>query len=207
LCDLRFKALIGAEQWSSLAPSIRARFSRRLVHGRTAVYAGVITETLLSRTGWLLAQAARLFGAPLPLSREAGVPATVTVTEDPATGGQFWTRVYGRRRGFPQVIHSAKRFRGPTGLEEYLGRGLGMALTVHGAGNTLAFRSAHYFVELFGRRIRLPGVLTPGDTTVSHIDHGDGRFTFILDLRHPRFGLLIRQTGLFHDVAYGGANR
>jgi len=135
------------------------------------------------------------------------VPATVSVTEDPASGGQFWTRIYGRRRGFPQVIHSSKRFRGPTGLEEYLGSGLGMALTLHGAGDTLQFRSDHYFVQLFGRRVRLPARLSPGATTVSHIDHGDGRFTFILELCHPRLGVLVRQAGLFRDVADGEQGR
>jgi len=201
LGDLRFRALMGVAQWSALAPAIRARFSKRLSQGRTALYAGTITETRMTRLGWLLAQAARVLGGPLPLSREAGVPATVAVTEDRSGGGQFWTRVYGRRRGFPQVIHSAKRFRGPTGLEEYLGRGLGMALTVDGAGDTLHFRSDHYFIEMPGLRLSLPRWLAPGDTTVSHIDHGGGRFTFVLELRHPRFGLLIRQTGLFHDVA------
>ena len=203
LGDLRFRALMGADQWSSLAPSIRRRFSKRLADSRTALYAGVIVETRMTRFGWLLAQAARLVGGPLPLIRDAGMPATVTVTEDTASGGQFWTRIYGRRHGFPQVIHSSKRFRGPTGLEEYLGSGLGMALTLDGAGNELNFRSDHYFVQLFGRRARLPGWLSPGATTVSHIDHGDSRFTFILELRHPRLGLLIRQTGVFRDVESG----
>ena len=39
----------------------------------------------MSRAGWWLAQAARLIGGPLPLSRDAHVPSVVTVTEDVAT--------------------------------------------------------------------------------------------------------------------------
>ena len=73
----------------------------------------------------------RLIGGPLPIDRASvHVPSVVTVTEDKASGGQIWTRIYGRRKGFPQVVHSSKRFAGPTGLEEYVGYGVGMTLTV-----------------------------------------------------------------------------
>lgn len=198
--DIRFRALLGPARWAALAPAIRARFSKRLAGGRTAVYAGVIGETRMTRTGWLLAQAARVVGAPLPLESGAGLPATVAVTEDAIAGGQFWTRVYGRRRGFPQVIHSSKRFRGPTGLEEYLGHGLGMALTLRADGTALHFISDHYFVQVGRVRLRLPRWLSPGTTTVSHIDLGDGRFTFRLEVRHLWLGVLVRQAGVFHDV-------
>src|SRR5690242_15034491 len=118
LLDLRFRALMSEAEWVSLPAAIRCRFSKRLADGRTAVYAGEVLETTMSRAGWWLAQAARLVGGPLPTSRSAHVPSVVTVTEDKSSGGQIWTRLYARRRGFPQVIHSAKRFLGPSGLEE-----------------------------------------------------------------------------------------
>jgi hypothetical protein len=131
LGDLRFRALMSEAEWLALPLTIRRRFSKRLAGGRTVVYVGEVTETRMSRAGWLLAQAARLIGGPLPVSRDAHVPSVVTVTEDVATSGQHWTRLYARRRGFPHIVHSSKRFSGPTGLEEYVGRGVGMALTIH----------------------------------------------------------------------------
>ena len=126
LGDLRFRALMRESDWMSLPLSIRKRFSKRLATGDTMVYSGETLTNDMSRMGWWLAQAARLIGGPLPLVRDAHAPSVVTVTEDVATRGQHWTRLYARRRGFPQVVHSSKRFAGPTGLEEYVGCGIGM---------------------------------------------------------------------------------
>ncbi len=131
LGDLRFRALLAEQDWAALPLAIRRRFSRRLADGATVVYAGTVIETRMSRVGWWLAQIVRPIGAPLPISRDGNVPSVVAVTEDMAGGGQVWTRLYARRAGFPQIIHSAKRFAGPTGLEEHVGFGVGMALTVH----------------------------------------------------------------------------
>jgi len=116
-------------------------------------------------------------------------------------GGQIWTRLYARRSGFPQVIHSAKRFGGPTGLEEYVGCGVGMALVVYARDGALVFRSQGYFVEAFGRRFFLPAWLTPGTLYVTHAELPDGKFSFTLQIFHPRFGLLIRQMAIFREVA------
>ena len=200
LGDLRFRALLSAQDWASLRPSIRRRFSKRLSGGHTIVYAGEVLETWMSRVGWCVAQAARLIGGPLPTTRCVHVPSVVTVTEDMAIGGQIWTRLYARRNGFPQVIHSSKRFAGPTGLEEYVGYGVGMSLTVHVADDALIFRSHRYFLQLLGRRFAIPAWLTPGALTVTHAEVADHKFSFTLQLVHPRLRLLIRQMAMFREV-------
>ncbi len=200
LGDLRFRALLTEQDWAALPLAIRRRFSRRLADGATIVYAGTVVETRMSRAGWWLAQAVRPIGAPLPISRDGDVPSVVAVTEDMAGGGQVWTRLYARRAGFPQIIHSAKRFAGPTGLEEHVGFGVGMALTVHAVDRALVFRSAGYFLQLLGRRIPLPRWLTPGALTVTHGELPDGWFSFTLELTHPRLGALIRQAAVFREA-------
>jgi hypothetical protein len=221
LGDLRFRALMREADWAALPLPIRHRFSKRLAGGNTAVYVGEVIETQMSRLGFLLAQAARLIGGPLPICRDARTPSVVTVTEDVATQGQHWTRLYARRHGFPHIVHSSKRFAGPTGLEEYVGCGIGMALTIHvepahvpekwepvfreGHAPTqersaLIFRAAHYFLQVAGFRLRLPAWLTPGGLTVTHAELGDGHFLFKLEIIHPRLGRLICQTAAFQEA-------
>lgn len=205
LLDLRFRALVPEADWARLPPAVRRRFSKRLGDGESAVYAGRVVETRLSRAGWWLAQALRPVGAPLPTAPVANVPSVVAVTQDRAGGGQIWTRLYARAAGFPQAIHSAKRFRGPTGLEEHVGAGLGMSLRVSVEDGALVFRSERYFVAAFGLRLNLPGWLTPGTLTVTHAATGAHAFRFDLEIRHPRLGLLLRQEAEFADqTALGG---
>ena len=200
LGDTRFRALLSREDWALLPSETRKRFSKRLAGGNTAIYAGEVVEVSFSRAGWWLAQLARLIGGPLPISADTRVPSIVTVTEDVATGGQMWTRIYAHRHGFPQVIHSSKRFAGPTGLEEYVGYGVGMALRIVVDGGALQFRSAHYFLQLGRLKLTLPAWLTPGALTVTHTDLGGGEFQFALEIIHPRFGMLVRQTAEFREA-------
>lgn len=198
LHDLRFRTLLG-EEWLRLPLAVRHRFSARLGAEASITYAGEIVECRRNLAGKVLAELCRLIAAPLPLSDDTGVPAIVTVTEDGASGGQFWSRMYGRKHGFPQVIHSSKRFAGRTGLEEYLGGGFGIALTVSASADALRFHSDHYFLRIGGLRLRLPRWLEPGALTVSHVDRGDDVFAFVLALNHPLFGELIHQTGIFRE--------
>jgi Domain of unknown function (DUF4166) len=201
LGDTRFRALLTEAEWNALSGEVRRRFSKRVADEKSIIYTGEVVEARFSIWGRLLAQAARVIGAPLPLHSDIGVAAVVTVTEDARVRGQVWTRLYARRRGFPQVIHTSKRFQGPTGLEEYLGYGVGMSLAVTVEDGAIVFRSVDYFFDLFGLRLKLPALLSPGDLTIKHAETGAGRFSFTLDLTHKRLGLLIRQQALFHEVA------
>jgi hypothetical protein len=201
LDDNRFHALLSDADWGRLPLSIWRRFSKRHADGKTVVYVGEVDEAGFSRTGWWLAQFARLVGGPLPTGSETGVPMIVTVTEDAASGGQIWTRICARTRGFPQVIHSSKRFAGPTGLEEYVGYGISMALRIFVEREALVFRSVHYALQIGPWRLSLPPWLTPGDLTVTHSDLGSGAFRFTLEIIHPRFGRLLRQSAMFREAA------
>jgi hypothetical protein len=193
-----FRRLLG-DAWFDLPEAVRARFARHIAAGACISYVGEVVECRMSLAGRLLAQVARLIGAPLPLSTDIGVAACVSVTGDLEGGAQYWTRQYARRHGFPQVIHSAKRFAGPTGIEEYLGLGLGIALRLRVADGALLFESDHYFLGLPGRRLRVPCALV-GRLTVGHVEIGDGRFAFTLDLVHPWFGQMIHQLAVFADA-------
>jgi hypothetical protein len=198
LDDRRFHDLLPDEEWGRLPLAIWRRFSKRFADGETVVYVGTIEEASFSRAGWWLAQLARVIGGPLPLCTETGVPMVVTVTE--ASGGQIWTRICARSNGFPQVIHSAKRFAGPTGLEEYVGYGVSMALRISVEHEALVFRSVGYSLQIGPLRLPLPPRFTPGDLTVTHSDLGGGVFRFTLEIVHPRFGMLIRQSAIFREA-------
>ncbi|MEM7690229.1 MAG: DUF4166 domain-containing protein [Pseudomonadota bacterium] len=204
LYDPRFRRLIGAKGWRSLPASVQRRFSKRVVDERVVIYPGVIREARFSKLGWVFAQACRLVGAPLPLERQGGLPAVVSVMEDRKGKGQFWTRTYARKSGFPQVIHSSKRFAGETGLEEHIGLGvfwgIGMALNVTAIEGGIAFRSDHYFISVLGKRVRLPRWLSPGETVVKHRHESEDSFVFSLELKHRWLGELVYQEGLFHDA-------
>jgi Domain of unknown function (DUF4166) len=197
--DRRFSDLMTMADWLQLPTDVRRRFSKKLGSG-AAIYTGHVSLCRISGTGWLLAQTLRVIGAPLPLSDTPGMPTVVSVTEEGASGGQNWTRIYGRPSGFPQVIHSTKRFSGPTGLEEYVGAGIRMALTLSVKKSALIFTSAGYFVQFGQWSIRLPRWLEPGRTIVSHREIAEGAFLFTLDLVHPWFGTLVHQEAIYHEV-------
>ena len=195
-----FRKLVGELAWRRLPRPVQARFERELAPGESAVYVGEVAETRMTFVGWLWAQIARLAGSPLPLRGIARAAAAVVVTEDLERNGQAWTRLYHENGRLPQVIRSTKRFAGPTGLEECVGAGIGMALVASVESRAMVFRSAEYFWRIGGRRVHIPDWLTPGRIAVIHREERQGRFSFTLVVAHPWFGETIRQVGFFRDA-------
>ncbi|WP_170464980.1 DUF4166 domain-containing protein [Ruegeria arenilitoris] len=203
--DDRFKTLLGATAWARLPKAIQRRFSKRLLGDASLAYQGRVTQMRMNPVGRALAFALRALGAPLPFDRTSvGRSAVVTVTEDAATGGQYWIRQYGRAAGFPQMVGSSKRFAGPTGLEEYIGFGIGISLRLKSTSTGLYFISDRYFMKLGQRRISLPRWVCPGGLVAGHEELGGGQFRFTLELAHPLFGELIWQDAVFHDAEIVG---
>lgn len=203
--DHRFRMLLTADAWTSLPPAVRARFSAKPKIGRSALYRGQTTRLRMNAAGRVFAALARVIGAPLPVDDHCNnCDAVVAVTDAAQGGGQVWTRLYARRDGFPQAIHSMKKFAGPTGLEEHVVNtkvfGLGMTLRLSVGGGALFFSSADYFLRIAQWRMQLPQLLAPGAMVIGHHDLGAGRFLFTLTLNHPLFGLMIDQETVFEDM-------
>ena len=76
-----------------------------------------------------------------------------------------------------------------------------MALRISVEHEALVFRSVGYSFQFGPLRLGLPDWLTPGDLTVTHSDLGGGTFRFTLEIVHPRFGKLIRQSAVFREAA------
>lgn len=195
----RFRALLDPDDWAALPTPVRRRFSIKLEHAQTIVYVGEVAETRMTLAGRCFGWFGRLIGAPLPLAPGGRTAAAVMITEDETLGGQLWTRIYARPGKFAQVIHSAKRFAGATGLEECVGAGVGMRLTLHVEHRALVFRSAGYFLTLGLHRVPLPSLLMPGRMEIVHREERDGHFSFTLTVTHPLFGEMIRQVAFFRD--------
>jgi len=211
LGDIRFRQLFKTEDWNRLPAAVRRRFGRRVEIGDALIYRGHVEFNRVNRWGRFLTNMLRVIGAPLPLDTDnEGAAAIVTVTEAPGQngehGGQIWMRQYARKNAkhpFPQIIQSAKRFEGPTGVEEYIGGGIGMSLKACVEGKELVFLAKDIFWDIKipkGKiRLTLPRWLGPKLLRAGHEEIGNGTFAFTLKLEHKWFGKMIDQRVKFQD--------
>lgn len=188
-----YASLVGPA-WCDLPLRTQARFAHQR---EMACYRGRVVRSECTLAGRLLRQLGRLFGSPLPLDTTVGPAAVIVMAV--GNGSSAWTRIYRRRHGRGQAIRSVKRFCGPTGLEEYLGGGICMALRASAANGSLVFESDGYYLAIGSRRLPLPPWLAPGRLRVRHTELAAPCFRFTMELTHPLFGLLVRQEAVFED--------
>lgn len=198
--DESYRRILGAKAWNRLEPEVRQRFSAKPRRGKAIRYEGVMRIVGLSFTGWLFAQACRLIGTPLAPYRGRNVPMSIELIPDDKLHGVAWNRRYEFSPSNTFTVCSTK-CKGTNGeFIEHIGCGFSMRLKLSEKDGNLVFTSIAYEVVVAGRHVRIPALLTPGVTTVTHEQLTGDRFRFTLSVDHPLLGRTIYQDGEFYSA-------
>jgi len=197
--DTGYRDILGEAAWARLNPEIRQRFSIRPAAGQCVRYAGVMDRVELSWMGWFFAQACRLIGTPLAPYRGKNVHMQIELIWDQKLNGVAWNRIYHFRAGRAFTVRSTKSRGGCGELIEHIGCGFSMRLKLSENHGNLVFTSTAYLLSIAGRTMRIPALLTPGVTTVTHEQIERDRFRFSLAVDHPLLGRTIFQDGEFYS--------
>lgn len=184
------------------APRHPAALRQEPVAGQGAALPGTLSELRCSRFGQLLGHLAQplIQGALIPYS-DSNFPVEIQVyakPQDPAIYKQRIYRLHGRKPiQFTSFMRESERGE----VLEYVGRGLGMKLVLSVENGSLHFQSDGYFWDVFGWRIPLPGVFTPGKTFLWHHNETPERFNIRIEIRHWLMGTTFTQVGVFEEMA------
>ena len=196
-----FKKILGAE-WSRLHPDIQARFDKNPLPGKPLNYRGELSELTCSKLGRVLGYFTMpmIQGALMPYN-DAHFPVDIQVYSKENCPSIFKQRIY-RLNGRKSVQFTSYMQESSKGeVLEYVGMGLGMKLVLDVRDGNLHFESDGYFWEVFGLRIPLPGLFTPGKTFLCHRNNNANQFDIRIDIRHPLFGTTFTQAGVFREVS------
>lgn len=196
-----FRKKLGAE-WDGLHPDIQRRFLHNPLPGQPLVYTGNLTELTSSKLGKLFGYLTMpmIKGALMPFD-DANFPVEIEVYSKPGSAHIYKQRLYRLNGRKPVMFTSYMRESSKGEVLEYVGMGLGMKLLLSVRNGNLHFESDGYFWEIFGVRIPLPAVLTPGKTYLFHRNNHETQFDIRIDIVHPLFGTSFTQAGVFHAVA------
>ncbi len=195
-----FRKILGAE-WQKLHPDIQQRFAKNPVAGKPLYYTGTLSELSCSFVGKILGYITMplIKGALLPFN-DKGFPVDIEVYAKPSRPFIFKQRTY-RLNNRKPVMFTSYMCESPKGeVLEYVGKGLGMKLVLHVEDGNLHFTSDGYFWHIFGVRVPLPGILTPGKTFLCHQNDGPDEFNIRIEIKHCLFGKTFTQVGKFREI-------
>ena len=195
-----FKKILGPE-WGKLHPDIQARFDKNPQPGKPLYYSGRLSNLSCSAMGRLLGYLTMplIKGALMPY-RDADFPVDIQVYSKPACAFIFKQRTYRLNDREPVMFTSFMAESSKGEVLEYVGMGLGMKLLLEVRDGNLHFESDGYFWEVFGMRIPLPDLITPGKTFLCHRNNSAHQFDIRIDIRHGWFGTTFTQAGVFREV-------
>lgn len=201
-----FKKILGPA-WLKLHPDIQRRFDKNPAPGKPLYYTGSLSELSSNAVGKLLGflTLPMIDGALIPFD-DADFPVDIQVYSRPDCDFIFKQRIYRLHRRKPIQFTSYMRESEKGEVLEYVGMELGMKLQLHvGEDANLYFTSDGYFWDIFGWRLPLPGILTPGKTFLCHRNDNPGQFNIRIEIKHCLFGTTFRQVGVFHEIAQPAA--
>ena len=201
-----FKKILGPE-WLKLHPDIQRRFDKNPVPGTPLRYTGTLDELKSSFVGKIMGffTLPMIKGALIPYD-DANFPVDIEVYCKRDSDAIFKQRIYRLNKRKPIQFTSYMRESAKGEVLEYVGFGLGMKLVLSVRDGNLHFRSDGYFWELFGVRIPMPGILTPGETDLMHMNQGENRFRIRIAIKHCLFGMMFTQAGEFSELPKGEAD-
>jgi len=195
-----FRKVMGAE-WQQLHPDIQARFAKNPEYEKPLYYTGRLSELSCSRFGKLLGFMTMplIKGALIPYS-DKDFPVDIQVYSEQGNSAIFKQRIY-RLNGRKPIQFTSYMQESEKGeVLEYVGKGLGMKLVLHVQDSNLHFTSDGYFWDIFGFRLPLPGLFTPGKTFLSHRNDNPNQFNIRIEIKHALFGTTFTQVGIFHEI-------
>lgn len=195
-----FRKILG-DEWKKLHVDIQARFAKNPGVGSPLYYTGFLSELSCSRIGKFLGLITMPFikGALIPYS-DKNFPVDIQVYSKPDCPFIFKQRIYRLHDRKPIQFTSYMRESEKGEVLEYVGAGLGMKLVLHVHEGNLYFTSDGYFWDIFGFRIPLPGILTPGKTFLCHRNDNPSQFNIRIEIKHCLFGRTFTQVGVFREL-------
>lgn len=195
-----FKKILGPA-WGGLHPDIQARFDKNPLPGKPLHYSGRLSELTCSGIGrWLGYLTMPLIQGALMPYNDADFPVDIQVYSKHNCASIFKQRTYRLNLRKPVVFTSYMAESRKGEVLEYVGLGLGMKLVLDVRDGNLHFESDGYFWEVFGFRIPLPALITPGKTFLCHRNNSANQFDIRIEIRHALFGTTFTQAGVFREV-------